>query len=342
MEIKKSEKASLENKRLLFAEAGLIAALLLVYAGFETSTRAREVALLDDSSIICDEIDIIPITLETPPPAPEVPALPMLSDELEIVDDDVTVDLDFQSLDDTDIPVNIQEYIKQEVVEEEVEEEVIFVGVVEEKPTFNGGDANEFSKWVNARLVYPEIAKENGIAGDGYELAPVGTSELIGESVADFGEAIVLAIVLTLLTLAAILESWRKPFLVLSTIPMALVGVLWVLQLGGLNISIFVLLGCVMLIGVVVNPAVLIVDKASQLEKAGKSKAVAMCHGVAQTFRAVVMVIVASGLGMLPIALSTGIGAVNRIGIGAASVGGILVAGALTLLLVPFLGMGRR
>ena len=165
MEIKKSEKASLENKRLLFAEAGLIAALLLVYAGFETSTRAREVALLDDSSIICDEIDIIPITLETPPPAPEVPALPMLSDELEIVDDDVTVDLDFQSLDDTDIPVNIQEYIKQEVVEEEVEEEVIFVGVVEEKPTFNGGDANEFSKWVNARLVYPALAQENGIEG---------------------------------------------------------------------------------------------------------------------------------------------------------------------------------
>ena len=165
MEIKKSEKASLENKRLLFAEAGLIAALLLVYTGFETSTRAREVALLDSGSIICDEGDIIPVTLETPPPAPEVPALPLLSDELKIVDDDVTVDLDFQSLDDTDVPVNIQEYIKQEVVEEDVEEEVIFVGIVEEKPTFNGGDANEFSKWVNARLVYPEIAKENGIEG---------------------------------------------------------------------------------------------------------------------------------------------------------------------------------
>ena len=165
MEIKKSEKASLENKRLLFAEAGLIVALLLVFAGFETSTRAREVALLDDSSIICDEGDILPITLETPPPAPEVPVLPMLSDELEIVDNDITVDLDFQSLDDTDVPVNIQEYIKQDVVEEEVEEEVIFVGVVEERPTFNGGDANEFSKWVNARLVYPEIAKENGIEG---------------------------------------------------------------------------------------------------------------------------------------------------------------------------------
>ena len=54
------------------------------------------------------------------------------------------------------------------------------------------------------------------------------------------------------------------------------------------------------------------------------------------------MVIVASGLGMLPIALSTGIGAVNRVGIGAASVGGILVAGALTLTLLPMFAMGRR
>ena len=165
MEIKKSEKASLENKRLLFTEVGLIAALLVVLAGFESSTRAREVALLQGNTIIPDEDDVLAVTLETPPPAPEVPALPMLSDELEIVDDNVLVDMDFQSLDDTDVPVDIQEYIHQEVIEEEVEEEVIFVGVVEERPTFNGGDANEFSKWVNTRLVYPEIAKENGIEG---------------------------------------------------------------------------------------------------------------------------------------------------------------------------------
>ena len=165
MEIKKSEKASLENKRLIFAEVGLIAALLVVYAGFETSTRAREVALLQGNTIVPDEEDIMSVPLDTPPSTPEVPALPMLSDELEIVDDDVTVDLDFQSLDDTDAPIDIMEYVHQEVIEEEVEEEVIFVGNVEEKPTFNGGDANEFSKWVNSRLVYPEIAKENGVEG---------------------------------------------------------------------------------------------------------------------------------------------------------------------------------
>ena len=185
------------------------------------------------------------------------------------------------------------------------------------------------------------LADENGITGDGYSLAAVGASEMIGESVADFGEAMLLAVAMTFLALAAILESWRRPLLVLATVPMALVGVLWALQLAGLAVSIFVLLGGVMLIGVVVNPAVLIVDKMAQLEAAGEGRADAMCHAVAQTFRAVVMVIVASGLGMLPIAMSTGIGAVNRVGIGAASVGGILVAGALTLLVLPFLGMGR-
>ena len=166
MEIKKTEKASLENKRLLFTEVGLIVALLVVLAGFESSTRAREVALLQGNTIVPEEIDICAITLDTPPPAPEAPAMPILSDEIEIVDDNVLVDLDFQSLDDTDVPVDIREYQHQDVVEEEVDEEAIFfIGTVEEKPTFNGGDANEFSKWVNSRLVYPEIAKENGIEG---------------------------------------------------------------------------------------------------------------------------------------------------------------------------------
>ena len=166
MEIKKSEKASLENKRLIFVEVGLVAALLVVYAGLETSTRAQEVAVLQGNTQIAGDDDVFVVHLETPPPAPQAPVLPMLSDELDIVDDNVLVDLDFQSLDDTDIPFDIREYQHQDVVEEEVDEETIyFIGTVEEKPTFNGGDANEFSKWVNSRLVYPEIAKENGIEG---------------------------------------------------------------------------------------------------------------------------------------------------------------------------------
>ena len=165
MEIKKNPRASLENKRLLFAETGLIIALLFVYAGFESSTRAQTTATLIDTTKVVDEIDIIPIVLDTPPPAPEAPVLPQLSDEIEIVEDDVTVDLDFQNLDDSDIPVDIRDYQRQEVVEEEVEEEAIPIQIVEQKPTFQGKDANTFAAWVNARVVYPEIAKENGVQG---------------------------------------------------------------------------------------------------------------------------------------------------------------------------------
>ena len=66
--------------------------------------------------------------------------------------------------DDASLGVEIMDYV--EVVEEEVvEEEAIPFQLVEEKPSFQGGDANQFSKWVNSRLVYPEIAKENGVQG---------------------------------------------------------------------------------------------------------------------------------------------------------------------------------
>ena len=165
MEIKKNPQASLENKRLLFAEIGLIVALLVVYAGFETSTRAQATASLIDDTKPLEEDDILSIPLDTPPPAPEVPLLPQLSDEIEIVDDNVTVDIDFQSLEDSDVPVDIKDYMNKEVIEEEVEEETFFVFNVEEQPTFNGGDANEFTKWVNTHIQYPQIAQEMSIQG---------------------------------------------------------------------------------------------------------------------------------------------------------------------------------
>lgn len=164
MEIKKSEKASLENKRLFFVEIGFIAALLIVLGAFSFSTKDRKVATLDagNQEIIDDEI--VPITQETPPPPPETPKIPILSDQIDIIDDDIKVDDNILNLeDDANLGVEIQDYV--EVQEDAVEEEAIPFALVEEKPKFQGGDANTFSKWVNQRLVYPEIAKENGVQG---------------------------------------------------------------------------------------------------------------------------------------------------------------------------------
>ena len=165
MEIKKSEKANLENKKLLFLELGLIIALGITWFAFEWTSKETVVSVLEDTTEVLIEEEIIPITQETPPPPPAQVKIPVLSDQIDIVDDEIEVNDDlFMNLeDDANMGVEIMEYV--EVEEEVVEEEAIPFQLVEEKPSFQGGDANQFSKWVNSRLVYPEIAKENGVQG---------------------------------------------------------------------------------------------------------------------------------------------------------------------------------
>ena len=166
MEIKKTEKASLENKKLLFVEIGLVVSLAITLFAFEWTSTETETALLEDTTEILIEEEIISTQMETPPPPPEAPKIPVLSDQIDIVDDEIEIEDDmFMNLeDDASLGVEIMDYV--EVVEEEVvEEEAIPFQLVEEKPSFQGGDANQFSKWVNSRLVYPEIAKENGVQG---------------------------------------------------------------------------------------------------------------------------------------------------------------------------------
>ncbi|MDD5707517.1 MAG: efflux RND transporter permease subunit [Kiritimatiellae bacterium] len=179
------------------------------------------------------------------------------------------------------------------------------------------------------------VIREHNLLPAGYTLDSAGHSEMLEETMADFGEAILLAAFLTLLTLSAILESWGRPALVLLTLPMGLIGIIWGLVATNSAITILVMLGCLMLIGVVVNAAILIVDKTAQLHKNGMPRRDAMLSAVAEEFRPVLMVVLASGLGMLPMAIGTGIGSENRAGIGVASFCGITVAGILTITALP-------
>ena len=166
MEVRKTKKANLENKRLLFTEIGLVAALLVVWGAFEYTSKEKKVADLGGNEQVVEVEEMVPITQETPPPPEQAPKIPILSDQIDIVDDDIKVDDNlFQNLeDDANMGVEIMDYV-EEVQEEVVQEEEIPFQLVEEKPTFQGGDANEFSKWVNKNLVYPDIAKENGVQG---------------------------------------------------------------------------------------------------------------------------------------------------------------------------------
>lgn len=163
MKTKKTEKASLENKRLLFIEIGCIVALAVVYFGFEYKTTRTQTVMLEDTAEAFIIEDNVPITQEMPPPPPKMPVI-ALSDVIDIVDDEIIIEDDlFLEEEDFSLAVEIREYV--EIIEDEIEEEPIPFALVEEKPKFNGKDANEFSKWVNQRLVYPEIAKENGVQG---------------------------------------------------------------------------------------------------------------------------------------------------------------------------------
>ena len=166
MEIKKSEKANLENKKLLFVEIGLVVSLLITYLAFEWTSKETSTSMLEDTTEILVEEEIISTNIETPPPPPAAPKIPVLSDQIDIVDDEIELEDDmFMNLeDDSSLGVEIMDYV--EVEEEVVEEEAIPFTLIEERPTFQGGDPRTlFPKWVNQRLVYPEIAKENGVQG---------------------------------------------------------------------------------------------------------------------------------------------------------------------------------
>ena len=125
MEVKKSEKANLENRKLFYRELGLIIALVIILAAFEWSTTEKAESVIQEETAVVIEVEEIPVTTEAPPPPPEAPKVPQLSDMIEVVDDDIVVNTDlFISLeDDADMGVEIMDYVA-EVAEETIIEEI--------------------------------------------------------------------------------------------------------------------------------------------------------------------------------------------------------------------------
>ncbi len=145
MEIKKSKKADLKNWKLFFTECGFIFALLVVFLAFEWTSKEKKTSLLDDVNQELIEEEMVPITQETPPPPPEINKIPVLSDQIDIVDDDIKVDDMIINTEDDNTGVEIQDYVAA-VEEEVIEEEAIPFQLVEKQPSFMGGGPNEFTK----------------------------------------------------------------------------------------------------------------------------------------------------------------------------------------------------
>ncbi len=165
MEVKKTPKADLENKRMLFLEIGLVIVLGGALLAFNwTSKGSKELASMGVQEAAAEQ-EIIPITrqeeIKTPPPAP--PQV-KVSDVLNIVKNDVKVndDLDFNTEDDPSQAVKITNYNDDE--EQAVPEEQVFF-IVEDMPSFQGKGQDGFRNYIAQNLHYPEIAQENGIQG---------------------------------------------------------------------------------------------------------------------------------------------------------------------------------
>jgi len=168
----------------------------------------------------------------------------------------------------------------------------------------------------------------------GYRVEYAGDIEMLGESFAEIYKALVLAILLTYLVLAAILESFVHPFTIMFTLPLGLVGVSAALVLSGATINIMSLMAIVMLVGIVVNNAILILDLASQLRKQGKSAHDAIFEAASRRFRAITMTTLAIIAGILPQALG-GSGAAYTVAMAVVTMGGVIAAGSLSLFIIP-------
>lgn len=177
-----------------------------------------------------------------------------------------------------------------------------------------------------------------GIMPAGYDYTFTGMYETMAEGQEGMAEAAIIALVLVILTLAAILESFKQPVLILVTLPLALIGMIWALALGGKSLEIFALMGGVMLIGIVVNNAILIMDQFNiHVKEKGIPRHEAMVTAACERFRPIAMITLAAVLGMLPLAFGQGIGAELRNACGIASAGGILISGILTVFVMPAL-----
>ena len=147
--------------------------------------------------------------------------------------------------------------------------------------------------------------------------------------------ALFTSIFLVYLVMVALYESYLYPFVVLFSIPFSIIGALWILAITGNNLSIFTLLGIIMLVGLVTKNAILVVDFANQIKKEKNSVYKALVEAVEIRFRPILMTAMACIVGMIPIALGSGAGSEWKKGIGWVIIGGMTSSMFLSLIVVP-------
>ena len=169
----------------------------------------------------------------------------------------------------------------------------------------------------------------------GTSVGLAGQNSELGDSFASLRFALLLAIFLVYLVLASQFESLLHPFVVMFSLPLALIGVVVALLVTFSSLSVMVLIGLVVLAGIVVNNAIVLVDYARQLRKQGMEKLDALVEAGSVRLRPILMTTLTTVLGLLPMAIGLGEGAELRTPLAITLMGGLIFATALTLIVIP-------
>jgi multidrug efflux pump subunit AcrB len=173
------------------------------------------------------------------------------------------------------------------------------------------------------------------ILDESFQTSLSGPSRDYAESSSNTLFAFVLALILIYLVLAAQFESFRDPFTIMLTVPLAIAGAFLCLWIFGQTINIFSQIGMIMLIGLVTKNGILIVEFANKKREQGLPMREAAVEAATQRLRPILMTSLATSLGALPIALSLGSAATSRMPLGIVVVGGLLFSLILTLFVIP-------
>lgn len=170
----------------------------------------------------------------------------------------------------------------------------------------------------------------------GYKIVWGGDAQMMTDTLNDMIKTFLLAVLLTYMLLAAILESFAQPLLIMATVPLALIGVLLSLLLTGQALNIFSMMATIMLVGIVVNNAILILDYTNMRRKEGLSVHDALLEAGELKLKPIIMSTLSIVIGMMPMALGIGSSLREfRQSMGIVSIGGLLVSSFLTLIIIP-------
>lgn len=175
------------------------------------------------------------------------------------------------------------------------------------------------------------------IIAEGAQLGYSGQSAVFKDTSSDVVFLFLVALLIAYLVLAAQFESFVHPFVVMLSVPLALAGAVYALWVADVSLNVYSQIGIVLLIGLMAKNGILIVEFANQLRDAGRSVKDAVTHAAMLRFRPIIMTVISTVLGAVPLVLASGAGAESRMAIGVVIVGGLGLSLFLTLFLTPVL-----